>query len=419
MNKKLEIAEWSFAILSIMFYSGGPLPVILSGGHSEGLGDSAADPTNYSALIALFFLNYLVTIGLLIFRWKRSLYVVSKEWTIWLLIGIAFASIMWSFNLKLTPNRSIELAGSTLFGFYLAARYSIREQLKLLAWTFAMIIILSFFMAIVTPAYGTMSAGVHAGAWRGIYTHKNWFGRMMTIGGIVFLILAMDEKQQKWWYWMGFGCSFWLLLLSRSSSSILNCVTVFALIPIYSIFRWRYLILLPTVIAVVAFSSSLSLWFNENAATVLGSIGKDATLTGRTDMWPSIIEMIAKEPWLGYGYSAFWNDWNSPGATVWYAAKWTPPNAHNGLLDLWLDLGLLGVVVFAISFVIVLLRGLAWFRIDKSWQSFWPILFPTYLMLANVSESSLLNFNEIFWVLYVSVAFSLATVDLRTNKVLT
>jgi O-antigen ligase len=419
MKKVLEIGELVFAIFSIMIYSGGPFPLILSQGFGEGMIDPTPDPTDYSKLTALFFLNYLITLFLLILRWKKSLYVFKKEWTIWLLIGIALASILWSFNPKLAPNRSIALTGSTLFGVYLAARYSIRDQLKLLSWTFVVVITLSLLMVIIIPEYGTMSYGIHAGSWRGIYTHKNWFGRMMTISNIVFLILAMGEKEQKWRYWTGFSCSFCLLLLSKSSASMINWATILALMPIYSIFRWRYLILIPSIVAIIGFGSSLLLWFNANATTALGSIGKDATLTGRTDMWPYIIDMIAKQPWLGYGYSAFWGDWNSPGATVWYAAKWTPPNAHNGLLDLWLALGLAGVLVFLSGFGIVVVRGITWFRVDQSWHSFWPILYPTYLMLANVSESFLLNFNDLYWVLYVSVAFSLAAVDLSNKKVLT
>lgn len=419
MNKKLEVAEWIFTVLSIIVYSGGPIPLILSQGFGEGMIDPTPDPTDYSKLIALFFLNYLVSFFLLVLRWKKSLYVVKKEWTIWLLIGIACVSVIWSFIPKLTPNRSMALAGSTLFGFYIAARYSIRDQLKLLSWSFATIVILSLLMVIIIPTYGTMSYGVHAGSWRGIYTHKNWLGRVMTISGIVFLILAMSEKQQRWLYWLGLGCSFCLLLLSKSSSSIVNCVTIFSIIPIYSIIRWRYLIVMPIIAGIAMIGSSFLLWFNENSTVLLGSIGKDATLTGRTEMWPHIIEMIAKQPWLGYGYNGFWHDWDSPGATVWYAAKWTAPNAHNGILDLLLQLGLLGTIVFSIGFCLTLVRGVSWLRTDKSWYSFWPITYPTYLILANVSESFLLNFNDLFWVLYVSVAFSLATVDLSNKKVLT
>jgi exopolysaccharide production protein ExoQ len=419
MNKKIEIAEWIFTVLSIIIYSGGPMPLILSQGFGEGMIDPTPDPTDYSKLIALFFLNYLISFSLLILRWRRSLYVIKKEWSIWLLIGIACLSVLWSFIPKLTPNRSIALAGSTMFGFYIASRYSIRDQLKLLSWSFGTIIILSFLMAIVIPSYGTMAYGIHVGSWRGIYTHKNWLGRVMTLSGIVFLILAMDEKRQQWWYWIGLGCSFSLLLLSKSSGAVVNCLTIFSIMPFYSVLRWRPLIAMPTIAGIVLISSSFLLWFNENSKILLGVIGKDATLTGRTDMWPYMIDMVAKQPWLGYGYNGFWHDWDSPGATVWYAAKWTAPNAHNGILDLLLQVGLLGLIVFAIGFGSGWIRGVIWLRVDKSWLSFWPILYLTHLTLANVSESFLLNFNDLSWVLYVSVAFSLATVDLNSQKVLT
>ncbi len=418
MNKPLDIAERIFTILSFVFYSSGPLPLILSGGAGEGILDPTPDPTDYSSLQTLFFINYLISAFLLIIRWKKAVYVVTKDWTIFLLIGIALASLIWSFTPNLTRVRSIALAGTTLFGLYIASRYSIREQLKLLGWSFGVIILMSFAFAILLPNYGTMAIGIHAGAWRGIYVHKNLLGRMMTISGIVFLCLAMNSKQQQWLPWLGLGLSFCLLVLSRSSSSTINFITMFALAPIYGVFRWRYQVLVPTIIAFVTISSSLSLWFSANATTILGSIGKDTTFTGRTDIWPYIIEAIGKQPWLGYGYSAFWSDWDSPGSYVWYAAKWAPPNAHNGLLDLWLELGLLGVLVFAISFSVTFWRGLAWLRIDKSWESLWALLYLTYLVLANVGESSLLSRNDLFWVLYVVVCFSLTIVNSRSTKIL-
>lgn len=418
MNKKLQIAEQSFTVLSFIFYSSGPLPLILMGGAGQGILDVSADSTDYSILQALFFINYLITVLLLISRWKKALYVVTKDWTICLLVGIALASLIWSFTPELTRARSVALAGTSLFGVYLASRYTIREQLKLLGWSFAAIIVMSFLFAIIIPKYGIMMTGVHAGAWRGIYVHKNALGKIITLGAIIFLMLAMDANKQRWFAWIGLGLSVCLLLLSKSSSAVVVFATILAIIPIYSIFRWHYQVATPAIIATIVLSSILSLWLSENAPTLLGAIGKDPTLTGRTDLWPAAIEMIEKQPWLGYGYSAVWNDWNSPGAYVWYVTNWTPPNAHNGLLDLWLELGFLGVLVFAIGFGTTLWRGLAWFRVDRSWQSFWTLLYLTFFILANISESSLLNRNDLFWLLYVTVSFSLATVRCQPNNVL-
>jgi exopolysaccharide production protein ExoQ len=408
MNKYLQTAERGFTIVSAIFYTSGPLPLILSGGAGQGLSEEPIDPTDYSSLQILFFLNYFISCCLLGLRWKKASYALSKDWTIWLLMVIASISLLWSFTPALTRIRSIALVGTSIFGLYFASRYSIREQLKLLGWSFAAIIVMSFAFAILIPKFGIMTNGVHAGAWRGIYVHKNVLGKIMVIGTMVFSFLAFDAKLKHWFPWVGMALSFCLLILAKSSSSTINCVTLFALIPIYNTLRWRYHLMVPAIIAIVTIGGALSLWFNSNAGSLLGAIGKDPTLTGRTDMWPYIIDMIWKQPWLGYGYSAFWNDFDSPGGVVWYTVRWSPPNAHNGILDLFLELGLVGVMVFTIGFFTNVIRGIAWLRIDRSVESFWVLLYLTYLVLANVGESSLLSRNDIFWVLYVSLTFSLA-----------
>lgn len=405
MRKVLVFAEQIFTVVSLILFTGGPLAVILTGGFSEGEVNLGI-PREFPQLVAIFTLIYFLSALLLLIRWKKVLYVFSKERFIWLLLGIALVSFIWSVNPAITINRSIALVGTSLFGLYLASRYTIKEQLNLLMWTFGVILLMSLVFAVALPRYGIMS-GTHAGAWRGIYVHKNVFGRMMTMSALVFLLQAKDAKCNRWLSWFGLVLSICFLLLAKSTTSVINTVTLFALIPIYQTFRWRYHLMIPAMIAIVTFGSGLSLWFTSNAPTLLGALGKDTTLTGRTEMWPYIIDMIVKQPWLGYGYSVFWQGWNSPAAYIWYAAQWTPPNSHNGFLDLWLELGFLGVLVFLIGFCATLFKGLAWLRTTKSLEGLWPLMYLTYMVMANLSESSLLNRNEIFWVLYVAVALSM------------
>jgi exopolysaccharide production protein ExoQ len=416
MNKYLLAAERWFVILSLIFYSSGPLPLILSGGSGQDINEEVTVSIDYTLPQTIFFINYLISLFLLIIRWRKAAFTLSKDRTIWLLMLIAVASIIWSFNPQLTRPRSIALVGTSLFGLYIASRFTIREQLKLLGWSCGLIVIMSFLLAIIIPSYGTMASGIHAGSWRGIYVHKNVLGKIMGLSGIVFALLTLDAKEKRWFPWAGLILSFGLLLLSKSSSAMINFWTAIALIPIYSTFRWRYYFMVPVLIATIIFGGGLSLWLNQNSATLLGSIGKDPTLTGRTEMWPYIMDMIWQQPWLGYGYSAFWNDWDSPGAYVWYAAKWTPPNSHNGFLDLWLDFGLVGLVVFSLGFLQTLLRGLKLIRVDKYWASFWGLVYLTYLMLGNLTESSLIARNDIFWLLYITASFSLAISSSTTDE---
>jgi exopolysaccharide production protein ExoQ len=412
MLEVLILAERIFTVLALVLFTGGPLNVILSGGVSEG--DIAEGPADFPQLQILFLLIYLVTLVLLTLRWKKTLYVLNKAIFIWLLIGIPVASILWSSTPAVTTIRSFVFVGTSLFGLYLAARYSLKEQLKLLMWTFVIVVGLSLLFAVVLPTYGIMG-GVHAGAWRGIYTHKNVFGKIMVLSVLVFWLQATTATTKRWVPWLGLGLSVCCVFLAKSTTSIINMITLFTLVPT---FRWRYHLLIPAVTAIATAGASLSFWATTNTATLLGTVGKDSTLTGRTNMWPYIWEMIEKQPWLGYGYDGFWQGWNSPAAYVWWAVNWTTPNAHNGFLNLLLELGIVGISVFLFGFGITLLRGLIWLRQSKSSESFWPLLYLTYIVLTNLSESSLLERNNIFSVLYVALAFSLGILPQEQSKIL-
>jgi exopolysaccharide production protein ExoQ len=82
--------------------------------------------------------------------------------------------------------------------------------------------------------------------------------------------------------------------------------------------------------------------------TFLEMIGKDPTLTGRTEIWAYAIQDIWRKPLLGWGYFGFWHPLTNPfAAEISAAVHWTVPNAHNGLLEFLLNVGVLGTALFA------------------------------------------------------------------------
>jgi O-antigen ligase len=416
MKKLLQFAEQGFAIVCLMLYGGGPLTLILSGGASEGDGTGSVKADN-SLIQLLFMLVYVVTFFLLVARWKKVLYVLRKDRLIWGLGAIPIVSIFWSAAPAMTITRSIAIIGTTLFGLYLSARYSLKQQVQLVGWMFGIAIVLSLLFIVALPKYGIMG-GVHSGAWRGIWTHKNGLGKMMVLSSLIFLILAIDTKKNRLVLWLGLILSVSLLLLSRSSSSLLNLMIITTVFCLLRTLRWRYELMIPALIAIGVVTGSFYVWFTDNADALLGSVGKDTTLTGRTDLWPLVLEMIDKRPWLGYGYGAFWLGYDSESAYVWYGSGWNPPDAHNGFLDLWLHLGLLGLSLFLVAFWITLVQGLAWARLCKTSEGFWPVTYMTCLILVNLTESSLMTQNSIFWVLYIAVALSVLSPPEQPAKVM-
>jgi exopolysaccharide production protein ExoQ len=75
--------------------------------------------------------------------------------------------------------------------------------------------------------------------------------------------------------------------------------------------------------------------------------GKDMTLTGRTPLWALVVNKIAERPILGYGYDAFWR---TQGDAINQFLTWKPGQAHNGYLDICLNLGVVGL--FLVLFLI-------------------------------------------------------------------
>lgn len=394
MRKFLNRVEWLFTIWALLMYSGGPLVVILSGGLSEGQGGA---PPDFALVRQLFLLIYLLTFCFLAPHWKRALYLLVKEKLLLVLLIWVGLSIFWSADPSQTMNRSIALMGTTLFGIYLATRYSLKQQLHLLAWMFGIAIVLSILFAVGLPRYGIMG-GTHTGTWRGIYTHKNTFGSMMALSATVFLLRAVGSKSRK--LWLGLLFSVLLLLLSRSTSPLSHLILLIPTFFIFRTLRWRYRsrTFILSLLTVIGFSTfSLVVLYAES---LVGLVGKDLTFTGRSKVWGYTWDMIQARPWLGYGYSSLWSSLGSETGFIWRAVGWEPPNSHNGFLELWLGLGLLGLGLFVLQFLCGLFRAISLISQSRTPEYFLPFLALLYTVLTNLTESTLLDRNSIYWVLY-------------------
>ena len=150
---------------------------------------------NYIDLVVSVGLSF-IALFLFLSQTKACLKALIKNRLIGLLLGLVFISIFWSNQPEFTFRQSIFLLGTTLFGVYLAVRFDRKEILRLLLWTIATSALLSIIFAIEIPYLGLHSDD-HQQAWRGIYLHKNTLGRLMVLGVICALVLAMNSKKKK------------------------------------------------------------------------------------------------------------------------------------------------------------------------------------------------------------------------------
>lgn len=414
MTKKASITKQIFLIIEtilVIFALFVLMGLVLDRDSLSNISEDFASASPLSQ--AINYSAYSLGILLSLSQYKRVLKFAFKDTFLWIFIATAFLSSLWSENYVLTLGRSITLFAVALLGTYLATRYSLAGIFKLLCIALALIAVSSLFFAILNPKDAILFDNARSAMrWQGILAHPTSFGRTMALSTVMWLLYVINKRRYRPVSIGIFILSAILTLLSHAIGSYLAVFLVSGLITILVTSRGRYrslalifwLVLIPLVI----------IGFMSNYGLLLSSFNRDETLTGRIPLWAGVIEMIAQKPWLGYGYGAFWTG-NGPSAIVWLIAGWKAPHAHNGLLDIWLQVGLLGLVPFLISLFRNISKAVAELRHKNKIESLFPITLLTCLIAINIVESGLTSGN-ILWALYVFLSTYLSMRNSVTAK---
>ena len=383
--------EKAFSILALLLYSGGLIDTFLG-----------AESSAIKQII--WFLIYGITLFLLTRRLKQTVGAVAKTQTILIscLLLLAVASCIWSSNAGVTLRRAVALLGSTSFGVYLASQYSYKEQIRLFAMTFGIAVILSFAFCIFLPSYGLMTHP-HAGACQGIYSHKNALGRITSIAISVFVFYDPSRAMYKHAKFMAIFLSFALILLSTSKTPLVTVALIIIIFCVAPGLRVKDVVLIPLISLSTVFLFASGFMLFENLADILALLERDVTLSGRTLLWPLVFQEILERPLLGYGYGAFWI---SESSDIWTTLQWTAPHAHNGFLELMLDLGFLGLFVYIFSFLAAFWKTFRLFRQSRCIELIFPLVFLVFTFQANLNETLILRQNSIYWIIYITILFS-------------
>src|SRR6266581_519786 len=397
-----NIFENGFVILSFLFFSNAFIP-LLQGAEEGSVVLKGSDPVSFVLQNGI----YLVT-SFLLFRMKSQAFrFASKERLIWLLLAIALISPMWSELPFVTLRKGMVVCATTLFGLYLGARYSIGEQLRLLSWTMWLVVICSLFFVVLLPHYG-ITTELHSGAWRGIYSQKNVLARMMVLGSLVFLIIKLHGFGKWVFPEIGILVCIAILVMTRSMSAVVILAALVVLIPFYRLCRLHPYLLLVFILMLVAGAGILEFFPTLNFESLLEGMDRDTTLTGRTELWELVLLKISQRPWLGYGFGSFWHEQSTESKFVISLAGWNAQHSHNGYLDLLLSLGVLGLTVFVVSLLNALRKCFSFLRTSVGIAGVWFATYLLFMVNYNITESTIIKENSIFWVLYVSVLFSVA-----------
>ncbi|KAB8321310.1 O-antigen ligase family protein [Tolypothrix campylonemoides VB511288] len=366
---------------------------------------------NIISIISYGFLFLIIT-G----RWKRLIYIATAEIYLLILVSVAIASIFWSANLSNTAYQARLLLRPTLFGVYLAMQYTPREQIRLLSWTVGIIMILSLASSLLFPSYGIQEINGTL-AWRGIYTHKQLFGRQMGFAVSLFIINIFDKRSNRWVAIIGLSLGFALILLSKSKSGLIIFLFSLVIIPIYNFNKLRNIRLLLFLTLLLIFSIVSFLVTVNFEYIVVDFLGKDIELNGRLPLWTLAIEKGLEQPWLGYGYRGFWSSDVSDSVLYnsWavleeeFRNRTIEFHSHNGFIDLFLELGLIGILIFLLNFFFLIKRVVTLILTTRAIEYFYMLQVAGICWITNISESRLiLTSNSTLWIIYVTTVLSSA-----------
>lgn len=389
-------SEFALLILILLVFSEGILPRLFPGGEDE----------EGSAFLRLLWLPIygIVLLGLI---WKALdvARMCLRLPFLMLLIALCAVSFVWSIEPGLTQRRSLAIIMTTAAGLYIGTRYDWQTMLRALGLTWFIIAIVAFMTGALNPSFGRVQE-VHIGAWQGLYFEKNQLGGAMAMAATFAGFLAIMDRKFRL-FWSGFlGLAVLLVFLSTSKTALLGLLLGLGVLGTCAWSKRGIATGLLTIWVAAIFAGLAAALLVFAPKVVFAFLGRDMTLTGRTDIWITLVDYIQQRPLFGYGYGVFWSADSGPGNWVRETLEWDAPTAHNGWLEVALSLGLVGLLLLTLDFLMTVWR--ASMAAVNMWVGVFALGFLAQFFLFSLSESSFLQQNSIVWVIYVAIAAKLA-----------
>jgi exopolysaccharide production protein ExoQ len=320
------------------------------------------------------------------------------------------------------PTRTISSGGlllsTVLLLYYVMSRYSLDQVLEMMLALGTLTMAASIVFALALPQFGLDQMGGHSNAWKGIFSAKNYLGNM----ALFFLTMAVSYRGRNTFLRTVRVSQIILCLtaiaFSRAATAyLLTAIYIVCLLTLSTLHRFRKkdyfvvcLLLLitfsTTVVVMVAWPDFL-----------IQLLGKDMTLTGRTNIWSAVLDSIVKRPLLGYGYQAFWLGMEGESYRVILVVSWMLAQAQNGFLDIMLENGAAGLaivlLVFGFAFrdaVVCLLRS----RDHGQLRAVeWYLVIVILTLVYNLDESFLFDPKHLGSLIFLFACIGLKTEWLR------
>ena len=248
---------------------------------------------------------------------------------------------------------------------------------------------------------------------QGLFGNANALAYVALLGMVVFAIRFASRAPRRTLLVGWFALSAFLFVRAGSATAYLAAALTVVVLATALLMRTtrrpgertRYYLLY----AVVAVGGLVALWLSRDRIFAL--LGRSADLTGRESIWGAVAERASERAWFGWGFSTPWVP-TDPAFDGWIIDHGqTVMQAHNMWLDVFLQLGGVGVLVIATAYLAFIWRS--WFfAVDRPrWDlvadrpysplTLLPTLTAAQLVVQGLAESGpLLGWGWMFVVMF-------------------
>ena len=341
-----------------------------------------------------------------------------NKWIAALLLYSA-VSIMWSKYPEVAMKRWIKLFGSVVMALIVLSESMPAEAIStLFRRCFLVHIPMDWVFVKYVRNLGTGWDDFGTEMWTGLTIHKNVLGQVCMTAGLYF-IWDLFKKPGKSRSVVDLVYLVLIFLLmngpgySKSASALLGLfigiIVFFSLGFVKKELEGlnKFLAKGALVFLVLILIVKLGVWgFTEHqniGDATLDIAGRDSTLTGRTDLWGDVLGYASKNPIVGVGYGSFWI--GSVTHNLWDKHYWRPTQGHNGYLDIYVELGLIGLILFG-GVLFSAFKSIRNRIIDDfDFGRFQMALFST-IVIHNITESSFMRGELDLWFVFLLVALN-------------
>ena len=298
-----------------------------------------------------------------------------------------FASVLWSQYPLNSLRRSVSLTVCIFFGLYLHDRIGLEGMLRLFTRVAVLLAFLSIAVYFAVPSVGHDTAEGYGDALRGVFASKNGAGMAMMLAIANLLYLGSRQGANRAVAIGGIVVAFGTLLLTQSATSLVIALALIAVGSRLWVRSPQARLVHGAVLAAGLLIAVFSMVFWPDA--IFSVAGRDASLTGRVPLWEEVFKLFRARFLLGYGYSGFWNANSHDVQYLWRVIGWTAPNAHNGYLDIMLQLGVVGLFLYMFAWGKILVGAVRQVTRGTLPEAQWMLLFLLTNVLLNVDEGPL------------------------------